>query len=184
MSRVTAEERGRRQTAFVGRGEKRTARGATEQNRFGRSQETGETEARTPGERTGGRESRRHAGFQSRSLHTTLHAMENRRWRGSKPPARDPAGLAISEAHLVGDAEAATEVGDAGGTSLEHDEGLEQGNEDVGERVGRYGTEGQLLRQENQLDRPVPGRGVRAGQTPGSGRRKRSQSYRRFRLAA
>lgn len=56
MSRVTAEERGRRQTAFVGRGEKRTARGATEQNRFGRSQETGETEARTPGERTGGRD--------------------------------------------------------------------------------------------------------------------------------
>lgn len=138
MSRVTAEERGRRQTAFVGRGEKRTARGATEQNRFGRSQETGETEARTPGERTGGRESRRHAGFQSRSLHTTLHAMENRRWRGSKP-ARDPAGLAISEAHLVGDAEAATEVGDAGGTSLEHDEGLEQGNEDVGR--GWEGTE-------------------------------------------
>lgn len=138
MSRVTAEERGRRQTAFVGRGEKRTARGATEQNRFGRSQETGETEARTPGERTGGRESRRHAGFQSRSLHTTLHAMENRRWRGSKP-ARDPAGLAISEAHLVGDAEEATEVGDAGGTSLEHDEGLEQGNEDVGR--GWEGTE-------------------------------------------
>lgn len=138
MSRVTAEERGRRQTAFVGRGEKRTARGATEQNRFGRSQETGETEARTPGERTGGRESRRHAGFQSRSLHTTLHAMENRRWRGSKP-ARDPAGLAISEAHLVGDAEEATEVGDAGGTSLEHDEGLEQGNEGVGR--GWEGTE-------------------------------------------
>lgn len=138
MSRVTAEERGRRQTAFVGRGEKRTARGATEQNRFGRSQETGETEARTPGERTGGRESRRHAGFQSRSLHTTLHAVENRRWRGSKP-ARDPAGLAISEAHLVGDAEEATEVGDAGGTSLEHDEGLEQGNEDVGR--GWEGTE-------------------------------------------
>lgn len=138
MSRVTAEERGRRQTAFVGRGEKRTARGATEQNRFGRSQETGETEARTPGERTGGRESRRHAGFQSRSLHTTLHAMENRRWRGSKP-ARDPAGLAISEAHLVGDAEEATEVGDAGGTSLEHDEGLEQGKEDVGR--GWEGTE-------------------------------------------
>lgn len=138
MSRVTAEERGRRQTAFVGRGEKRTARGATEQNRFGRSQETGETEARTPGERTGGRESRRHAGFQSRSLHTTLHAMENRRWRGSKP-ARDPAGLAISEAHLVGDAEEATEVWDAGGTSLEHDEGLEQGNEDVGR--GWEGTE-------------------------------------------
>lgn len=138
MSRVTAEERGRRQTAFVGRGEKRTARGATEQNRFGRSQETGETEARTPGERTGGRESRRHAGFQSRSLHTTLHAVENRRWRGSKP-ARDPAGLAISEAHLVGDAEAATEVGDAGGTSLEHDEGLEQGKEDVGR--GWEGTE-------------------------------------------
>lgn len=138
MSRVTAEERGRRQTAFVGRGEKRTARGATEQNRFGRSQETGETEARTPGERTGGRESRRHAGFQSRSLHTTLHAMENRRWRGSKP-ARDPAGLAISEAHLVGDAEEAMEVGDAGGTSLEHDEGLEQGNEGVGR--GWEGTE-------------------------------------------
>lgn len=138
MSRVTAEERGRRQTAFVGRGEKRTARGATEQNRFGRSQETGETEARTPGERTGGRESRRHAGFQSRSLHTTLHAMENRRWRGSKP-ARDPAGLAISEAHLVGDAEEAMEVGDAGGTSLEHDEGLEQGDEDVGR--GWEGTE-------------------------------------------
>lgn len=138
MSRVTAEERGRRQTAFVGRGEKRTARGATEQNRFGRSQETGETEARTPGERTGGRESRRHAGFQSRSLHTTLHAMENRRWRGSKP-ARDPAGLAISEAHLVRDAEEATEVGDAGGTSLEHDEGLEQGKEDVGR--GWEGTE-------------------------------------------
>lgn len=138
MSRVTAEERGRRQTAFVGRGEKRTARGATEQNRFGRSQETGETEARTPGERTGGRESRRHAGFQSRSLHTTLHAMENRRWRGSKP-ARDPAGLAISEAHLVGDAEEAMELGDAGGTSLEHDEGLEQGNEGVGR--GWEGTE-------------------------------------------
>lgn len=138
MSRVTAEERGRRQTAFVGRGEKRTARGATEQNRFGRSQETGETEARTPGERTGGRESRRHAGFQSRSLHTTLHAVENRRWRGSKP-ARDPAGLAISEARLVRDAEAATEVGDAGGTSLEHDEGLEQGNEGVGR--GWEGTE-------------------------------------------
>lgn len=138
MSRVTAEERGRRQTAFVGRGEKRTARGATEQNRFGRSQETGETEARTPGERTGGRESRRHAGFQSRSLHTTLHAVENRRWRGSKP-ARDPAGLAISEAHLVRDAEEATEVGDAGGTSLEHDEGLEQGDEDVGR--GWEGTE-------------------------------------------
>lgn len=64
--------------------------------------------------------------------------MENRRWRGSKP-ARDPAGLAISEAHLVGDAEEAMEVGDAGGTSLEHDEGLEQGDEDVGR--GWEGTE-------------------------------------------